>query len=351
MRLICPNCGAQYEVDARVIPDTGRDVQCSNCGHTWFQRPALQDAELADELGYEITEPQASEDDVAHTPDFDDADATLASDIEEASYEDDDGGDDGQWGDETTPYDQDDIHHEPEPAPDAEHEPKPEPEFEPEAEAHPEPSPSFDDSDEADDDFDAETSGSEAPPIPAAGLSDSVRNILRAEAEYDQAMRKVSPGSLESQPDLGLDEAPDPAKKSLRDRMARLRGIEADDPQTAEATGRRRDLLPDIEEINSTLSASSERDEDGSVPDEETLRERSSKRGFRVVFTLLVSTAAVLVALYGFAPQLAERFPQAAATLDLYVAGANSFRDWLDVTLSSASSRLNTLLGQLSGGE
>jgi predicted Zn finger-like uncharacterized protein len=38
MRITCPNCGAQYEVDPRVIPDIGRDVQCSNCGHTWFQR-------------------------------------------------------------------------------------------------------------------------------------------------------------------------------------------------------------------------------------------------------------------------------------------------------------------------
>ena len=37
MRLICPNCTAQYEVPADVIPPSGRDVQCSNCSHTWFQ--------------------------------------------------------------------------------------------------------------------------------------------------------------------------------------------------------------------------------------------------------------------------------------------------------------------------
>src|SRR5690606_18399238 len=42
MRLICPSCGAQYEVDESVIPDGGRDVQCSNCGHAWFQRSAGQ---------------------------------------------------------------------------------------------------------------------------------------------------------------------------------------------------------------------------------------------------------------------------------------------------------------------
>ncbi len=37
MRLQCPNCDAEYEVDASVIPHEGRDVQCSNCGHGWFQ--------------------------------------------------------------------------------------------------------------------------------------------------------------------------------------------------------------------------------------------------------------------------------------------------------------------------
>ncbi len=37
MRLTCPNCGAQYQVPDEVIPPEGRDVQCSNCGNTWFQ--------------------------------------------------------------------------------------------------------------------------------------------------------------------------------------------------------------------------------------------------------------------------------------------------------------------------
>ena len=40
MRLTCPNCDAQYEVDEAVIPEDGRDVQCSSCGHTWFQASA-----------------------------------------------------------------------------------------------------------------------------------------------------------------------------------------------------------------------------------------------------------------------------------------------------------------------
>jgi predicted Zn finger-like uncharacterized protein len=41
MRLICPSCRAQYEVDDDAIPANGRDVQCSSCSTTWFQPHAL----------------------------------------------------------------------------------------------------------------------------------------------------------------------------------------------------------------------------------------------------------------------------------------------------------------------
>ena len=41
MRLGCPGCGAQYEVGADAIPEAGREVTCSACGHRWFQlKPA-----------------------------------------------------------------------------------------------------------------------------------------------------------------------------------------------------------------------------------------------------------------------------------------------------------------------
>ena len=56
MRLVCPNCGAQYEVPDDVIPETGRDVQCSNCGDTWFQKHPSQDRDLADELDEQFDE-------------------------------------------------------------------------------------------------------------------------------------------------------------------------------------------------------------------------------------------------------------------------------------------------------
>ncbi|ARO13758.1 hypothetical protein BVG79_00404 [Ketogulonicigenium robustum] len=36
MRLVCPNCGATYQVSGDLIPDSGRDVECSACGQSWF---------------------------------------------------------------------------------------------------------------------------------------------------------------------------------------------------------------------------------------------------------------------------------------------------------------------------
>ena len=36
MRLLCPKCDAEYELADGIIPNTGRDVQCSNCDTIWF---------------------------------------------------------------------------------------------------------------------------------------------------------------------------------------------------------------------------------------------------------------------------------------------------------------------------
>lgn len=53
MRLICPNCGAQYDVPDGAIPPAGREVQCSSCGHAWFEietpEPAAESAPIPPE--------------------------------------------------------------------------------------------------------------------------------------------------------------------------------------------------------------------------------------------------------------------------------------------------------------
>ncbi|WP_460275095.1 zinc-ribbon domain-containing protein [Celeribacter sp. ULVN23_4] len=368
MRLICPNCGAQYEVDARVIPDTGRDVQCSNCGHSWFQSPAHLDAELADELGYELP-PEAEAEDVQ--PSTAETEASIdafeappevsdtveakpipepVEDVIEAPIETPEDSFEAPVEVEDPAQPEESFEEEPKPAPGEMPSAEPEPvaEIEPE-EPEVEDEPEFTEPDDDEEDAFAPL----AEPQNGAGLKASVRDILRAEVEFDQSMRQSEGETLETQPDLGLQEPEeDNAKKSLRDRMARLRGLDPADSgivagSVAAASGKRRDLLPDIEEINSTLSASSERDDDGTVPDDDTRKARSARAGFRTGFLVVVLAAAMLVVLYALAPLIAAKVPALADAMETYVTTANAFRLWLDHLLAEASTRLNTLLGQL----
>lgn len=59
MRLICPNCDAQYNVSDDAIPEGGRDVQCSNCQHTWFQteKPVVPGREKSQIVAPVISKP------------------------------------------------------------------------------------------------------------------------------------------------------------------------------------------------------------------------------------------------------------------------------------------------------
>lgn len=50
MRLICPNCTAEYEIPDDAIPAVGRDLQCSSCGVTWFSKPPEADPEIGGDL-------------------------------------------------------------------------------------------------------------------------------------------------------------------------------------------------------------------------------------------------------------------------------------------------------------
>lgn len=44
MRITCPNCLAQYEIDATLLPAEGREVQCSACDSIWFQTAPIKKA-------------------------------------------------------------------------------------------------------------------------------------------------------------------------------------------------------------------------------------------------------------------------------------------------------------------
>ena len=255
MRLICPNCGAQYEVGADVIPDGGRDVQCSNCGHTWFENP---DAPSAD----------AEDDGVIETGDALPPASTAA----------------------------------------------------------------------------ATDSAPAAPPPPPvrARLDPSIADILREEAtREEEARRAEAAGALEDQPDLGLTEPapPPPAAPRKadpvtegRERIERLKGRAATTATAAATTGRRKELFPDIEEINSTLRSSADRDDLPPLP-QEAARDarRSGWRGFLTTIALIV----VLGLIYGYADSIATALPALADPLAAYVAAVDSGRLWLDAQVQA----------------
>jgi predicted Zn finger-like uncharacterized protein len=292
MRLKCPNCDAQYEVPKDVMPLDGRDVQCSNCGQTWFQYHPDN-----------LPEPQDDND----IPDED----------EEIVRADDPAPSDAPDPGQNTSVDWPSRNEPP-----------------------------------ADKDENAEDAPDPAMVAPRRKeLDPAVADILREEAELELTARQKQPsGPLETQPDLGLDDgsARDDADRRAREaseRMSRMRGERVDDEDDAEtvateaALGSRRDLLPDIEEINSTLRSSTDRGT--SDPTELANVEVRERRGFRRGFTTMVLIVALLVLLYVFAPRVAAAVPALEAPLTAYVDLVDGGRAWLDARLRSLLSWLD----------
>ncbi|MCB1328579.1 MAG: hypothetical protein KDK28_03590, partial [Maritimibacter sp.] len=82
----------------------------------------------------------------------------------------------------------------------------------------------------------------------------------------------------------------------------------------------RKDLFPDIEEINSTLDSHGMDDED------EDEIETEDRGGFRRAFFAVIAVAALLLALYLVAPKLAASVPALEPALSAYVGAINGLR-------------------------
>ncbi|ETD83882.1 zinc-ribbon domain-containing protein [Rhodobacter capsulatus] len=425
MRLICPRCGAQYEVDDVVIPAAGRDVQCSGCGQTWFQPSrAMLDAAAGDaslpgapqdpDAAPEIAADQITADQIA-------ADQIVADPEPEA------------WP-EPRPEDWPEVDPAPEPAEPAPAGPEDEaPALEgldwavPQGPSEPEPEPA--DLDPAEVEADVTQAIAElmrahplsppvepeenpvptftpppaaaaavlpaapaAPPpsgdlgpapragaIPRRPLDENLMAILREEAEREAAARRAEGTGIETQEEMNLDRVlappapvppapvppvpPPPAAVApvqpqrvtppLRAEPRRVPDFsdlnsrdaddpladptESPDPETADSPGRapRRQRLPDIDEINSSLRASADRADD--IAAQGPLQGRQESRaGFRLGFSMVLLLAALAVLLYAYAPQLAGRVPALTPLLDSYVAAVDAARIWLDAQLRAA---------------
>lgn len=272
MRLICPNCDAEYEVGDDAIPEAGRDVQCSGCGHAWFQLPP-------------------------------DVEAAIAA--EEALF--------GAMPATATEQDDDD-----------------------------------------DDDLVAALGDTPAAPPnmpPRRTMDESILAVLREEAEREAAVRRTEAAPLETQTELGLV-VPAPAAAGAETgvlaataarRIARMKGIDPDAAPPPKPASRR-ELLPDIETLNSTLRPGTQ---DTALPDIAPLGKSASERsGFRNGFLLMMILAAVVVATYVMAPRIAEQIPGAAPALKGYVASIDALRLWLDGVLRAATQAVRGMTGE-----
>lgn len=241
MRLVCPNCDAEYEVDGSLLPAEGRDVQCSNCNNTWFQRPDEPEEAL------DLSTPAAA---VGLTPQR--------------------------------------------------------PVTDPEA-----------------------------------------LEVIHEEVARETRARQSDAGGIETQPDLGLNSA----EATARDRNARRRGDLPDTDNLSEAAlapapkrseSAKKELFPDIEEINSTLASTPDPvyDEDGVEVDAPKAAGRS---GFRMGFGLMLMISAGFLALYAYAPAMSMRFPALEGPLSAYVSMIDSLRIGLESGAQWLLQKINAL--------
>ncbi|CTQ32292.1 zinc-ribbon domain-containing protein [Jannaschia rubra] len=289
MRITCPNCNAQYEIGEDLIPAEGRDVQCSNCGTMWFLEGRARIASPAPERPVRRAVAPPPEDEMEDrpapaperrrpVPD----DRTLEILREERERE-------------------ERLRAEPTPA----QEPEPRPEPAPEQQL-PEPDLEHD----------------------ARQVAAAERTRMAAAAALvrtrEEARDRAGPMAPEPAADDGMADA---IATTMRDATA----DPEDDAPAAPPRQTRRELLPDIEEINSSLR-----------PDERAAEARAGtnvddgddgpmayadsgwRRGFRTGFLLTVFVVLTMVAFYVFAPRIALSVPSIEPALTDYVA-------WVDM--------------------
>ncbi|MCV2866070.1 zinc-ribbon domain-containing protein [Albidovulum sediminicola] len=300
MRLVCPKCGAQYEIEDSLIPAAGRDVQCSDCGTAWFQKSAAAltaeaEASRAAMEWSESTDLAGASDAPAQEP--------RASEPEEIPSS------------------------EPEPAPAlaaaVQAEPDPQP-------AEPEPQ--------------AEAPAAE-PVFKRRAIDEATLSVLREEAERETQAR-VAEGTAtapavphhEPAPERSMDiraaeEAqPEPAAEPAPALVveAAVDGAEEDDRQS------RKELLPDIEQINSTLRSTSGRADDAVLKDApQNLRRH--RGAFRFGLISALAAVATLVLLYALAPAIVGAFPGSEDRMAAYVEAVDGFRRWLETVVLAAA--------------
>ena len=386
MRLVCPNCDAKYEVPEDAIPETGRDVQCANCGHAWFQMrsrsaeapvvappmaaPAApippappapapvveapapapvepEPVEMAEAMPEVAPVPDAplveaalAADPVPAEPEVMESVADVAVDAPVAEAEGEVSVSEAVVAAADAEVATDEMVPASEPFADSVTASVAEPSVMVDAPAGAEAA--TDDADVAaledatsDDavDIPASSGAIAAAGVAAYAVDDSVLAILREEAEREAHARKADTAKpLETQTDLGLDAAIPALRKGQMDvQTDPVSGDETLDDRQAI----RRTRLPDVEEINSTLRPSELAETEAEVAAMAPVAEgRSSFRsGFLLVMTLAILSSAI----YGSADAISSAVPALAGPLKGFVGFIDSLRLQLDGLMQSAT--------------
>ncbi|WP_261496892.1 zinc-ribbon domain-containing protein [Albidovulum sediminis] len=315
MRLICPNCGAQYEVDDSVIPDSGRDVQCSDCGTAWFQKSAAATAAETEarRIAVVAAASKGTAMEWAET-------SRLAGDTEEAT-----------------------------PAPPPEESASAGPaEIEAEVVAEAEPTPPV--APEVPEEVAPELEPEPQVVFKRRAIDETTLNVLREEAEREAKARREEQGGALQRPAVSEPEAsgerslqaramPDAAAVAQPAPAAVATPAPAPAPAAAPAEDdrhSRKELLPDIEQIKSTLRSTSDRDGDAASRDAPEYQRRQ-RASFRTGFVMAIVMIAALFALYAMAPEIVSAMPGTEGLMAAYVGTVDGLRLWLqNVTLAAA---------------
>jgi hypothetical protein len=174
--------------------------------------------------------------------------------------------------------------------------------------------------------------------------------ILREEAEREAAARRAEAGVIEVQTEMGLVAPAAMAAETGGPAGVAAHRVSGDVPRppSAGVAGARarsgRALLPDIEEINSSLKA---KDRVGVQGQDGAVRAAAQRSAFRNGFVLVILVVALGLAAYVAAPKLAEQVPAARPVLERYVQRVDEARLWLDGAMRQATEAVRALTAQI----
>lgn len=177
-------------------------------------------------------------------------------------------------------------------------------------------------------------------PVPKSKMDAGIEDILRQEAKREEDARAEERENLETQPGLGLDaHPPDPVPDPVE---TPPETAQAEAVAAAALAGSRRDLLPDIEEINSTLRSSADRSRAQAANEPDApISKPAGKRGFRVGLLISLCLALGLILIYGYAPRIAQSMPATDPYISRYVTQVDRGRLWINARLSTVQAWLD----------